>query len=100
MKPWYRIRHLSPFVKMFYESVGANDPLAAGAIYGLLFDFLQSARIYAQDNRVKPRWKPVIAYLESELDDIQKKAMDYPMPVQQALVAKVTFYQNAKIRGL
>ena len=98
MKPWYNLRDLSAFVKLFYRAVAANDPLGAGAIYGCLFDFLQTAKIYAQERSVKYKWKRIISYLHKELEDIQEKAMDFPMPIQQAIVAKVTFYQHAKKR--
>lgn len=96
MKSWYEKRHLHTLIGRFERAVVANDAKGAGAIYGCLFDLLQTARLHSQSQWSGYRWKRMVAYLETELDAIQVAAKDYPMPIQQAIVAKVILYQESK----
>ena len=67
-----------------------------GQIYGCLFDLLQTARRHTEHRRDGYAWKRMVAYLEKELDDIQKEAKDYPITIQAALIAKITLYNQMR----
>ena len=95
MKPWYTIRDINQLIRMFRKAVTGNDPHGAAAIYGCLFDMLQSAKLHTEERR-SYRWTRVVNCLNSELDIIQKQAVDYPAPIQQALITKVILYQESR----
>lgn len=96
MKVWYQQRELKHLLNMFHRSVSHGDASGAGAVYGCLFDLLQIARKHADDRRQGYRWKRMVTYLEKELEAIQVAAADYPITIQQALVAKIIL--NNEIR--
>lgn len=96
MKVWYSHRELNLLVKMFHKAVVANDPDGAAAVYGCLFDFLQVANQRQKEPRTGYAWKRTVVYLHKELDEIQRSAVNYPITIQQALVAKVILYQESR----
>ena len=96
MECWYRERHLKHILSMFHLAIQRNDPLNAGALYGCLFDMLQTASIYVEGNRRNYKWKRIMTFLHKELDDIQKAWHDYPITIQNALVAKVILYKESR----
>ena len=96
MKLWYQKRELHHLLRMFHKAVACDDALHAAALYGCLFDFLQIARTRLEDRRQGYRWKRIVQFLDKELDEIQKAAQDYPVTIQQALVAKIILRQEAR----
>ena len=96
MKVWYRQRELFQLLNMFRRAVDHGDAAGAGSMYGCLFDLLQTARSHVDDRKDGYAWKRMVTYLEKELDDIQIAAADYPITVQQALVAKIILNKNMR----
>lgn len=96
MNVWFELRELRNLVKMYRKAVVSDDALGAGALYGCLFDMLQIARKRVNDRKHGNRWKRILTYLDNTLDEIQTEAKDYPIDMQQALIAKVILRSQMK----
>lgn len=94
MEPWYRERELNQMIEFFNRAIIAGDSLNAGAMFGFLYDALETARIYAQNRENSYLWKRIVRYLSDEIDKIEEASKDYPIPIQQALIAKVILYRQ------
>ena len=81
---------------MFRRAVVHDDAAGAGAIYGCLFDLLQTARSHTEHRRDGYAWKRMVTYLEKELDDIQEAARTIRLPFKQRSSRRFTLYNQMR----
>lgn len=79
-------------VDFFNRAIEAGDALSAGSTFGFLYDLMETAKTYAAGRQDKYSWQRIHEYLNEEIDKILEEAKEYPMPIQQALMAKIILY--------
>lgn len=97
MESWYREREIGQMIDFFHRAIIAGDALNAGAMFGFLYDALETAKIYENNRENSYFWKNIVQYLSNEIEKIEEAAKDYPMPIQQALIAKILLYRGNSV---